>query len=230
MRAADLGLRFIVASKASGKTRAQIAAEAGTTESTLSRIAQGHAVNMRRDLLARIAETIGTTVGYLHGDPMELSPEDREVLLQFRDWIDDKLPKIDAREEPNAILIASEAKEPARAQDMIADRDVTSIDVPRAFARRDVQHVMRASGESMINAGIVNNDTLYATNPPKDQPLGKVVACRLGGSIYVKRMAKEHDRLLLLSANPQYLPIEVDKETDEFEIIGVVIGRTGAVE
>jgi phage repressor protein C with HTH and peptisase S24 domain len=57
-----------------------------------------------------------------------------------------------------------------------------------------------------------------------------VIACRLRGATYVKRVATEHGRLLLRSANPQYLTIEVDKETDQFEMIGVVIGRTGAVD
>jgi SOS-response transcriptional repressor LexA len=72
---------------------------------------------------------------------------------------------------------------------------------------------------------------LYAIAPPKNTPpIGKIVTCRFGGSIYAKRLASEHGRLLLLSANPQYLPIEVDAESEDFEIIGVVIGRTGAVE
>lgn len=189
-------------------------------------------VNVGQRKLERLAKALGTTAAYLRSGTSPLSPSDHETLLHFRNWIDDKLPKINARDEPNAILIASEVTAPPRshAADMIADRAVDPLDVPNAFARRNVQHVLRASGDSMIEAGIVNNDTLYATAAPNTPPLGRVIACSLGGSTYVKRLVSEHDRFFLLSANRQYLPIKVDQESDNFEIIGIVIGRTGAVE
>jgi phage repressor protein C with HTH and peptisase S24 domain len=234
MRAEDLGtIRLSAAIKASGKPRAQIIAETGINKSDLSKIENGHSVNLSRKRLALLAKATGTTVGYLHGDPMVLSPEDEEELLRHRDWIDGKLPKIDARGEPNAILIVSALEvsvSPRRGTEMIADRPDPSLDVPTAFKRRDIQHVLRASGDSMIGAGIMNKDTLYATAAPKKPPLGRIIACRLGGEIFVKRVASEHGRLLLLSANPGYLPIEVNTDSDDFEMIGVVIGRAGAVE
>lgn len=205
MPAEDLGVRLTAAIKASGKSRAEIIAEAGTDKSTLSRIENGHAANVPLRLLARLADATGTTVGHLHGDQMVLSPDDREELLGFRNWIDGKLPKIDARGEPNAILIASAVGAPVRSRkrvDMIADRPVVSLGVPSAFKRSDVQHVLRARGESMIGAGIMNEDTLYAEAAPEEPPVGKVIACRLGGAIYVKRVVTEHGHLLLRSENP----------------------------
>ncbi len=229
MQDEDLGDRLRLAIKASGKSRAEIAEEAETTEETLSRIVNGRVVNVSRDLLERIASAAGTTAAYLLGGTSPLSPDDREVLLRFRDWIDDKLPKIDARAEPNAVLVASAVSD-LHTADMIADRNVVSLDVPAAFARRDVQHVLHASGDSMTGAGIMNGDTLYAITPPQEPPVGTVIACRLRGEIYVKRVATEHGRLLLLSANPQYVAIRVDQESDDFEMIGIVIGRAGAVE
>ncbi|HSY51433.1 MAG TPA: S24 family peptidase [Thermoanaerobaculia bacterium] len=232
MRAEDLGIRVTAAIKASGKSRAEIIAETGINKSDLSKIENGHAVNLSRRRLALLAKATGTTVGYLHGDLMVLSPEDREELLRHRNWIDGKLPKIDARGEPNAILIASAVDAPVRSRkrmDMIADRPVVSLDVPSAFKRSDVQHVLRARGESMIGAGIMNEDTLYATAAPEEPPVGNVIACRLGGEIYVKRVASEEGHLLLRSENPEYLTIRVDEEADQFEMIGVVIGRIGTV-
>src|ERR1700686_2612621 len=136
MRAEDLGIRVTAAIKASGKSRAEIIAETGINKFDLSKIENGHAVNLSRKRLALLAKATGTTVGYLHGDPMVLSPEDREELLRHRSWIDGKLPKIDARDEPNAVLIASAVDTPVRSRhgaDMIADLPQETLDVPNAF-------------------------------------------------------------------------------------------------
>src|SRR3954454_15103232 len=105
MTAEDLRGRFAAALKTSGKTGAAVAREAGTTAETISRIKKGHTIHVRRPLLARIAKAVGTTSAYLLGEELRLSPQDEEELIRHRNWIDGKLPKIDAREEPNAILI-----------------------------------------------------------------------------------------------------------------------------
>ncbi len=229
MRAEHLGLRVTQAINASGKTRAQIIAESGIDKSSLSRIEKGHIVNLGRDRMTRLAKALGTTVGYLHGDPMVLSPEDRDELLRHQRWIYDKLRTIDARDEPNAVLIASTSEATDEAQDMIADGGVATLDVPNAFKRGNVEHVLRAIGQSMIGAAIADNDILYATGAPKKLPLGKIIVCRIGHALYVKRLVTEHGRVLLISANPEYLPIEIGGDLDDFEVIGVVIGRAGAV-
>jgi SOS-response transcriptional repressor LexA len=113
---------------------------------------------------------------------------------------------------------------------LVADtRRRSSLDVPSTFQRADVQHVLCALGDSMIDAGIVNNDTLYATAALETPSAGKIIACRLGGKTFVKRLISEDDRWFLRSENRRYLPIEFDPESPEFEMIGVVIGRSGAV-
>jgi len=231
MRAEDLGSRVREAIEASGKSRAQIIAETGINKSELSRIENGHAVNVGRKRLALLAKVLGTTAGFLLGDPMVLSPGDRAELLRHRNWIDDKLPKIDSRDEPNAILIVSSPTRVSTRQrgDMIADTpQVPKLDVPSTFRRREVQHVLRARGDSMIEAGIANDDTLYAT-AASEPIVGKIIACRWHGDTFVKRVVSEHNRFFLRSENPRYLPIEFDPASPDFEMIGVVIGRLGAV-
>jgi SOS-response transcriptional repressor LexA len=233
MRAEELGrIRLTAAIAASGKTRTEIIAETGIDKSDLSKIESGEAVNLTRYRLALLAKATGTTVGYLHGDPMALSPEDDEELLRHRNWIDEKRRTIDARAEPNAILIVSGlTRVSSRSRgDMVADTPQTSkLDVPSTFRKRAVQHVLRARGNSMIEAGIVNDDTLYAT-AASEPTVGKIIACRWHGDTFVKRVVSEHDRFFLRSENPRYLPIEFDPKSLDFEMIGVVIGRLGAVE
>ena len=232
MRAEALGARVTEAIQASGKPRSQIMAESGINKSELSRIENGHSVNIGRKRLALLAKVLGTTVGFLEGDPMVLSPGDREELLRHRAWIDEKLPKIDAREEPNAVLIASGVTRVSSRHrgDMVADTpQVPKLDVPGPFRRSEVQHVLRALGDSMIEAGIANDDTLYAT-AASEPIVGKIIACRWHGDTFVKRVVSEHDRFLLRSENPRYLPIELDPNSPDFDMIGIVIGRLGAVK
>jgi transcriptional regulator with XRE-family HTH domain len=231
MAATELAIiRLTAAIEGSGKTRAEISDETGIDKSDLSRIENGVSVNLSRSRLALLAKATGTTVGYLHGDPMVLSPEDEKELLRHREWIDEKLPKVDA--EPNAILIASGLTRVTSRQrgDMVADTpQAPKLDVPSTFRKREVQHVFRAQGDSMIEAGIVNDDTLYAT-AASEPTVGKIIACRWHGDTFVKRVVSEHDRLFLRSENPRYLSIEFDPKSPDFEMIGVVIGRLGALE
>jgi len=231
MAATELArIRLTAAIEGSGKTRAEISDETGIDKADLSRIENGVSVNLSRSRLALLAKATGTTVGYLHGDPMVLSPEDEKELLRHREWIDGKLPKVDA--EPNAILIASGLPRVSTRQrgDMVADTpQAAKLDVPSTFRRSDVQHLLRARGDSMIEAGIVNDDTLYAS-AASEPTVGKIIACRWHGDTFVKRVVSEHDRLFLRSENVRYLSIEFDPKSPDFEMIGVVIGRLGTVE
>ena len=232
MRSEELGrIRLTAAISASGKTRAEISAETGIHKTDLSKIENGVEVNLTRQRLALLAKATGTTVGYLHGDSLTFSPEDEEELLRHRTWIDEKLATIDARDEPNAVVIASGVtRVSSRGRgDMVADAPpVQKVDVPSPFRRSEVQHVLRALGDSMIEAGIADNDTLYAT-AASEPIVGKIIACRWHGDTFVKRVISQHGQLLLRSQNPRYLPIEFDPKSPDFEMIGIVIGRLGAV-
>jgi phage repressor protein C with HTH and peptisase S24 domain len=232
MRSEELGrIRLTAAIAASEKTRAEISAETGIDKSDLSKIENGVKVNLTRQSLALLAKATGTTVGYLHGDSMTFSPEDEEELLRHGTWIDEKLATIDARDEPNAVLIASGVTRASsrRRGDMVADTpQVPKLDVPNPFRRSEVQHVLQAIGHSMIEAGIANDDMLYAS-AASEPIVGKIIACRWYGDTFVKRVISEHGQLLLRSQNPRYLPIEFDPQSPDFEMVGVVIGRLGAV-
>ena len=145
---------------------------------SLSKIENRVEVNLTRERLARLAKATGTTVGYLHGDSMTFSPGDEEELLRHRTWIDEKLATIDARDEPNATLIVSGVTRASsgRRGDMVADApQVPKLDVPNPFRRSEVQHVLRALGDSMIEAGIANDDTLYAA-AASEPIVGKIIA------------------------------------------------------
>jgi transcriptional regulator with XRE-family HTH domain len=223
--------RVDAAIRASGKTGEEIARALGVDPNTISRIRSGKEINPKLQLVIGIAREAGTRVAVLLGESIEISPEDEKELLHFRGWIDGKLMTIDARLEPNAEVRQSQAAPQIRT-DRIADRPSRPQSPVESPFGEDVHLTLEARGVSMTEAGILPGDTLYvATARPRadasSSAIGKIVACRLGDDLFVKRLVLEHGRTVLLSAHPRYQPIRVDDAAERFEILGVVIGRTG---
>jgi len=79
---------------------------------------------------------------------------------------------------------------------------------------------VRASGDSMLGAGIHNKDILVVDRA-LDPKNGDVVIAALDGELTVKRISNKGGRVWLLPENPEYKPLEVGPETC-FEIWGVV--------
>lgn len=79
---------------------------------------------------------------------------------------------------------------------------------------------VRVSGDSMIDAGIHPGDLLVVDRslPPSS---GRIVVAVINGESTVKRLVREHGKLLLMPENPTYPAIEVRDET-MFMIWGVV--------
>jgi len=223
-----LGQRVEAAISASGKTAAQVAREAGTSARNISTIVTGANANPKYQLLVRIAQATNTTVGALAGESIQLSAGDDAALTAFRDWIDQKLATIDALTEPNATIIpASSTAERSR---RIADGSSPS-SAPGRFG--DANLVLRAIGNSMRGDGILAGDTLYASTRPRnaeETAEGRIVACRIGEDIFVKRLISQRRQHFLLSAHHRYRPIEISPDDPTFVILGVVVGRTGRIE
>lgn len=80
---------------------------------------------------------------------------------------------------------------------------------------------VRASGDSMVGAGIFPNSLLVIDRYPIPKS-GQVVVAILNGDFTVKRFLKKGRSVFLVPENKSYSAIEV-KEDDEFSIWGVVI-------
>jgi DNA polymerase V len=79
---------------------------------------------------------------------------------------------------------------------------------------------VRASGDSMINAGIHSNDILVvdrSLNPYS----GNIVIAILNREFTVKRLSIKNEKIFLISENDLYKDIQINEGTD-FEIWGVV--------
>lgn len=80
--------------------------------------------------------------------------------------------------------------------------------------------LVRVNGESMVDSGISDGDTLIVhskSNPQK----GDIIIASLNGDMLVKRFEIIEDKVYLISANQKFLPIEIFPE-EQFSIQGVV--------
>ena len=106
---------------------------------------------------------------------------------------------------------------PAAADEHIDDR----IDLNEYLIQRpEATFLVRATGNSMIGAGIYPDDILVVDRSiePKN---GKVVIAAINGELTVKRILKNKNIIQLLPENSEFEPITIH-DTDDIHIWGVV--------
>lgn len=199
----------------SGKKQSAIAADAGITPTTLSRILTAAHERPTLDTIVRIARALDESVGWILDEPsFYLSADDQRKLHDAVRILDASLRsagrKRSVRPESNAIAVT-------------ANREI-----PRAFAAAGARLIYEAAGDSMIGAAIADRDLLFVkpTNNIREATR-KIVVCRLGADEYVKHLDVRNGHIRLLSRNERHGPIEV-ATGDDFELIGIVVGRAGA--
>lgn len=82
--------------------------------------------------------------------------------------------------------------------------------------------LMRASGASMVNAGINDGDLLVVNRALKPEH-NHVVVAQLDNDFTVKYLHKRHGKVKLVPANPTF-PEIVPSESQTLIVIGVVVG------
>lgn len=93
---------------------------------------------------------------------------------------------------------------PILAQENIEDY----VDVPKD---RHVDFCLTCSGDSMIEAGIDDGDTVYIRKQP-DVENGEIAAVRIGDEATLKRVYKYPDCIVLEAENRAYAPLRYFKE------------------
>jgi len=84
---------------------------------------------------------------------------------------------------------------------------------------------LKVRGDSMINAGIEEGDTLIVRQQPLAED-GDIVVAGLGDEATVKRLRYSPERIELQAENPNYPPIIISPDQmDEFRIIGRVVAH-----
>lgn len=84
----------------------------------------------------------------------------------------------------------------------------------------DATFFIRVNGDSMINAGIFDNDTLVVDRSLQARD-GSIILAIVDGEFTVKRFVSQNGKMLLVPENRNYHLIDVSKN-ESFQIWGVV--------
>ena len=87
---------------------------------------------------------------------------------------------------------------------------------------KSVDFFLRVQGESMIDAGILDND-LVGVRKTKNAENGEIVVARLEDEVTLKRFKKDSSGIKLVAENKSFSDIRVD-ETSNFSIEGKAVG------
>ena len=87
---------------------------------------------------------------------------------------------------------------------------------------KSVDFFLRVQGESMIDAGILDND-LVGVRKTKNAENGEIVVARLEDEVTLKRFKKDSSGIRLVAENKSFSDIWVD-ETSSFSIEGKAVG------
>ena len=112
---------------------------------------------------------------------------------------------------------------------ILADESKAVMRVPDELSRQihpqaDFYVVVR--GDSMSSVGYRTGDIIAIKRTP-DATEGDVVMARIGAEITLKcfhRPAENRIELKPCSSNPEHRPIVIDERTEDWEIVGVVVG------
>jgi repressor LexA len=102
---------------------------------------------------------------------------------------------------------------------VVAYEDIQGYEeVPRSWLNGGEYFFLRAKGDSMINARIMDGDLLLIRRQD-DVENGEIAAVLIDGEAVLKRVYKTNGTIILQSENPKYQPIIVDGQKN-IRIIG----------
>ena len=87
---------------------------------------------------------------------------------------------------------------------------------------KSVDFFLRVQGESMVGAGILDND-LVGVRKTRNAENGEIVVARLDNEVTLKRFKKDSSGIRLVAENKSFSDIEVDESLD-FSIEGKAVG------
>lgn len=83
--------------------------------------------------------------------------------------------------------------------------------------------LLKVRGMSMRDAGILDGD-LLAVKKSDSARNGQIIVARIGDDVTVKRYKKTGDMIELLPENPDFEPIRVNPDRDDFALEGLAVG------
>ena len=106
---------------------------------------------------------------------------------------------------------------------------IDMIQLPTIAKMPQDSFLLRVKGDSLKDAYIFSGD-IVIVNPNLEPKNGQIVAAILDDAAVVKRFYKKRSEIELVSENPEYKPIVIDKKYSSFKIVGIVVGIYRSME
>ncbi len=100
---------------------------------------------------------------------------------------------------------------------------IDTVELPTIARMPKDSFLLRVKGDSLKDAYIFSGD-IVIVNPNLEPKNGQIVAAILDDAAVVKRFYKKKNDIELVSENPEYAPIVIDRKYASFKIVGLVIG------
>lgn len=106
---------------------------------------------------------------------------------------------------------------------------IDTIQLPTIARMPKDSFLLRVKGDSLKDAYIFSGD-IVIVNPNLEPKNGQIVVAVLDDAAVVKRFYKKKNGIELISENPDYKPIVIDKKYPSFKIVGIVVGIYRSME
>lgn len=207
----DMAKRIKDLRTSQGMTLEQVAEKVGVGKSTVRKWETGLIANMRRDKIAALADALNTSPMYLMGWSDEPEEKPKLDLSKFDNIYPVKLKKFPLLGEI------------ACGKPIFANEDRESYVLAGSDIHADF--CLRAKGDSMINARILDGDIVFIRKQDMVDN-GEIAAVAIGDDVTLKRVVyyPEQNLLILKAENSKYQDmIYAQDQLDQVYILGKAI-------
>jgi repressor LexA len=172
--------------------------------------------------LSELATILQININAVRGHLLTL---DRKQVLRYVPNISRGIVLLHTK--PNGIPIYGivPAGHPFMSQENIVD----TFEIRRYISASNNVFGLYVRGDSMQDASIVTGDLLFV-DPDIEARNGRMVVALVEGEPTVKWFQKEGSTVSLVPANKKYKPIIINKNDENFKIVGVVVGMIRAMD
>lgn len=190
-------------------TLEDVAKRVGVSPATISRWESGDIANMRRDRIAALAKAL------------QISPA---VIMGWD--VDTPIPPGAHRPQFKKVPMLGYAAAGQPLEDL--NQDTPYYDVDNKY---DVDFCITVRGDSMINAGINDGDIVFIKSM-SEVLNGKIACVEIDNEkICLKRFYKSPDGIMLVSENPKYPPIQLNRfNCQSIKILGLAVLRQSEIQ
>lgn len=130
------------------------------------------------------------------------------------------LPAAGSSAEPKGIPLIGRV---AAGQPLLAvENHERMVDLDSRLFQPRPDYLLRVTGNSMIDAGILDGD-LLAVHRTAEARSGQIVVARINDEVTVKRLRRRERNIVLEAANPEFDDIQVSNQ-DDFALEGLAVG------